>query len=189
MKTSDVIAYQKVLQEMTVPQIQQRFTEVTGEPTRIHHKASLIKRLLWHLQALDEGVQPGPSPRALERAAELAKGISVRKLPPADFAAGDQPSPRGGERAGGGATVSLSLGSDHDDRVPPPGTFIRRQYKGRTLMVRVLDSGFEFEGTTYRTLSAIAKQITGSHWNGFKFFGLYQSQSRPPSGDADGANA
>jgi len=53
-----------------------------------------------------------------------------------------------------------------------PGTQLIRQYKGRTVEVTVLEDGFEYEGRRYRSLSAVAKTVTGSHWNGFNFFGL-----------------
>ena len=59
-----------------------------------------------------------------------------------------------------------------DDRLPPPGTLITRQYKGRTLEVTVLEHGFEHEGEVYRSLSAAAKAITGSHCNGYLWFRL-----------------
>ena len=42
------------------------------------------------------------------------------------------------------------------------------------MFVRVLPKGFEFEGEVYRSLSAIAAKVTGSHWNGFRFFGLHE---------------
>lgn len=53
-----------------------------------------------------------------------------------------------------------------------PGQMLVREYKGRRLVVRVLDSGFEFNGQPYRSLTAIAKAVTGQHWNGRLFFGL-----------------
>ena len=59
-----------------------------------------------------------------------------------------------------------------DARLPAPGTAIVRQYKGRALQVLVLTDGFEFEGQRYKSLSAVAKKITGSHVNGYRFFGL-----------------
>jgi hypothetical protein len=52
------------------------------------------------------------------------------------------------------------------------GTLLTRKYKGRTLQVKVATDGFEFEGEMYKSLSAIAKAVTGSHWNGYHFFGL-----------------
>ncbi len=56
--------------------------------------------------------------------------------------------------------------------LPPPGTVITRPYKGATLQVRVLETGFEFEGEVYKSLSAVAKKVTGSHCNGLAFFRL-----------------
>jgi hypothetical protein len=40
------------------------------------------------------------------------------------------------------------------------------------LQVKVVRDGFEFEGELYKSLSAVAKRVTGSHWNGYKFFNL-----------------
>jgi hypothetical protein len=47
-----------------------------------------------------------------------------------------------------------------------------RRYKGETLRVTVLANGFEFRGDRYGSLSAIAKAVTGTHVNGFRFFRL-----------------
>lgn len=62
-----------------------------------------------------------------------------------------------------------------DPRLPAPGVAIHKQYKGRNYLVTVLDKGFEYEGACYKSLSAVANEITGSHWNGFEFFGLKAS--------------
>lgn len=59
-----------------------------------------------------------------------------------------------------------------DRRLPIPGTVIKKEYKGRTLEVKILEEGFEFNNSTYRTLTAIAKEATGAHWNGYLFFNL-----------------
>jgi hypothetical protein len=47
---------------------------------------------------------------------------------------------------------------------------MKKEYKGRLYEVKVLEKGFEYEGQVYKTLSSIAKAITGAHWNGFLFF-------------------
>ena len=49
-----------------------------------------------------------------------------------------------------------------------------RQYKGQLLQVTVRENGFEYQGTTYPSLSAAANAITGSHTNGYQFFRLGQ---------------
>lgn len=57
-----------------------------------------------------------------------------------------------------------------DTRLPIPGAIIRKEYKGQVLEVKVLEKGFEYEGLSYKTLSAVAKKVTGDHWNGYLFF-------------------
>ena len=53
-----------------------------------------------------------------------------------------------------------------------PGTRLIREWQGRTYDVLVLDDGFSWQGTGYRSLSAIARKITGTAWSGPLFFGL-----------------
>jgi len=60
--------------------------------------------------------------------------------------------------------------------LPPPGNWIERDYKGRTIRVLVVADGFEYESKRYKSLSAIAKAVTGSHMNGFLFFRLWGKQ-------------
>ena len=53
-----------------------------------------------------------------------------------------------------------------------PGAVLTRTYKGERVSVTVLDNGFEYDGDVYRSLTAVARAVTGSHWNGYHFFGL-----------------
>ena len=53
-----------------------------------------------------------------------------------------------------------------------PGTRLVRDWHGNGHTVVVLDDGFEYDGRHWRSLTAIAKAITGTHWNGYRFFGL-----------------
>ena len=53
-----------------------------------------------------------------------------------------------------------------------PGTRLVRDWRGVGHTVIVFDDGFEYEGQRWKSLSAIAKAITGTHWNGPRFFGL-----------------
>jgi hypothetical protein len=59
-----------------------------------------------------------------------------------------------------------------DQRLPIPGTVITKEYKGITVEVKVLEKGFEYNGKIYKSLTAIAKGITGCHWNGYLFFNM-----------------
>jgi len=53
-----------------------------------------------------------------------------------------------------------------------PGTRLLREWQGQTHHVTVVTDGFEYDGTTYRSLTAISRQITGTAWSGPLFFGL-----------------
>ena len=53
-----------------------------------------------------------------------------------------------------------------------PGTRLVRDWHGVVHTVTVLNDGFEYEGQRWKSLTAIAKAITGTHWNGPRFFGL-----------------
>ena len=74
-----------------------------------------------------------------------------------------------GERLDGGNVVLRRIRAD--DR-PIAGTRLTREYQGVEHVVTVLRDGFEYEGRPYRSLSAIARSITGTRWNGWTFFGL-----------------
>lgn len=58
--------------------------------------------------------------------------------------------------------------------MPPvkPGTRLVRTWNGRTITVEATDAGFSFENRTYTSLSAIAREVTGAHWSGPRFFGV-----------------
>ncbi|GIX04598.1 MAG: hypothetical protein KatS3mg114_0467 [Planctomycetaceae bacterium] len=147
------------LEKMSVSQLARRFEEVFGEECRSRHKRYLIRRIAWRLQANAEG---GLSDRARQRAEELACDAEIRVTPPRERKAKTDAEPE---------TIPLPEGQDR--RLPPPGNWIERNYKGRTIRVLVVADGFEYEGQRYKTLSAIAKAVTGSHMNGFLFFRLW----------------
>lgn len=145
------------LRQMTVPELRQRYAEVFGEPSRCRHKQHLIKRIIWRMQANEQG---DLSERARKRAEELANGADLRLT-----------APKVKGTAAPGRTVTMSAPAP-PGRVPPSGTILSRQYEGREVRVLVLEKGFEHEGQVYRSLSAVAKAVTGSHWNGWLFFGI-----------------
>ena len=73
--------------------------------------------------------------------------------------------------------IALAVRNGDQDAVVPgpqikPGTRILRLWQGKTHTVLVLADGFQWDGKTYKSLSAIAKAITGTQWNGYTFFGL-----------------
>jgi hypothetical protein len=147
------------LRAMSVGQLCERYAELFGETSRTRHKAYLIRRIAWRLQAVAEG---DLSERARRRAEELANDAEVRVTPPREFDRRLRP---------GRTSPDLAIVST-DCRLPSPGTAIVRKYKGQTLRVLVLPDALEFDGGRYNSLSAVAKAVTGSHCNGYRFFRL-----------------
>lgn len=62
-----------------------------------------------------------------------------------------------------------------DGAVLGPGTRLVRVWRGQVYEVAVTSSGFEWDGRSYRSLSRLASEITGTHWNGPRFFGLREA--------------
>ena len=153
------------LKRMTVTELRKKHAAVFGEETRSRHKAYLVKRIVWRIQVQAEG---DLSERARQRARELANDTDLRTHAPRKHT----------DDAEHGVVTSVNVRFDHDPRVPMPGAFITREYKGQTILVKVLPKGFEYEGDIYRTLSAVAKAATGKHWNGYHFFQLGQHRKQ-----------
>jgi len=152
------------MQRMTVAELRGKYAEVFGEETRSRHKKHLIRRIAWRLQANEEG---DLSERARRRAAELAADSDVRLTPP----------PKTETARGPRKVRNISI--SQDDRLPLPGTILTREYKGQTVEAKVLPDGFEYAGEVYRSLSAVARAVTGTHWNGFHFFQLGKKGETP----------
>lgn len=158
-RKTDITYQVAVLKRMTVTELRSRYLEVFGEQTRSGNKDFLWKRIAWRIQALAEG---DLTERARRRAEELANDADLRiRRPP------DRPEPPG-ESTTRPAPITFS----DDAGLPMPGTILTRQYKGQTIRVMVLNDGFEYLGEVYRSLSAIAEVVTGSHWSGNLFFGV-----------------
>lgn len=152
------------LETMTTTALCERYAELHGQPVRTRHRRYLIRKIAWRIQAVAEG---DLSERARRRAAELANDADVRVMPPRAAEVRTIPV--------GVATGAAAAHGGHPDdtRLPAPGTALMREYKGRPIRVVVLpDGGFEWEGAKYKTLSALAKAVTGQHINGFRFFHL-----------------
>ncbi len=168
------------LKQMTVRELREKYESVFGEATRAGNKDWLFKRIAWRIQALAEG---DLSERARQRAEFLARDADLRTTAPRDLMAAHRDGV-GGRAARGGAQETEPAFSRADERVPPPGTVLTRGYRGQVYHVVVRDDGFEYDGQVFRSLSAIAKLITGSHWNGLLFFKIAKPRTETA---ADGA--
>ena len=147
-----------------------KYREVFQEETRSRHREHLFRRIAWRLQALAEG---DLSQRARDRAREIARDADLRLIAPPDFFSVS------------GENVTTTTGDrnrrQQDSRLPLPGTFLTRKWKGRILVVEVLKDGFRYESRHYSSLSAIATAVTGTRWNGLAFFGLTRPERKERS--------
>ena len=162
---ADITGQLAALQEMKVAQLRDKYLEVFGQPSRSNNRRYLQKKIAWQIQANAEG---GLSQRALDRIEELAPLAPVRWR-----------QPLGQVDMGQGRVKVGADMSDRDPRLPAPGTVLSRIFKGEEHQATVMEDGFEYQGERYRSLSRIAREITGTNWNGFLFWGL---QSRHGGG-------
>lgn len=140
---------------MSVGELHARYAEAFGEAPRSRNKDYLRKRIAWRIQELAEGTL---SERIKERARALARDADLRIVPP---------------RASNLAPTEAVRGQDpRDRRIPGVGAVLSRTFRGVSHSVTVLDDGFEYQGRYFRSLSAVARAITGTRWNGVAFFGL-----------------
>ena len=148
------------LQEMSVEELREEWRKLYGEEPRGRHRVWLWKRLAWRIQELEYG---GLSERAKKRLEELMPDAELALQVPRDVMKGVELPP------------SRTI---RDKRIPPPGTVLLRRYKGQAITVEVLANGFEWEGRQYRSLSAVAQVVTGSHLNGVRFFHLDRKETK-----------
>ena len=149
------------LRRASLAALRQKHREVFEEETRCRHREHLFRRIAWRLQALAEG---DLTQRARQRAQQVARDADLRAIAPPEFFT-----------VSGEAVRTAPADRNRrprDSRLPLPGTLLRRQWKGRTILVEVLADGFRHENQPYSSLSAIALAVTGTRWNGLAFFGL-----------------
>jgi len=135
------------LERASMADLQHRWQQLIGtEPPR-YNREFLIRRLAHRFQELTHG---GLSQAARTQMNQLLEGAGYDEI--------------GAERADRRPAQGREL--------PVLGTRLIREWNGERHEVTVVQGGFEFQGRRYRSLSAIAAAITGTHWNGPAFFGL-----------------
>jgi hypothetical protein len=140
---------------MRIPALQRVHRLLFGRDSTVTHVLYLRRKLAWELQARAAG---GLSEESRQHALGIAWQTTLRTRAPSS------------SRPSRPVNSTVSLG--HDTRLPPPGTLLRRQFKDKSVLVKVLSAGFEYEGRIFGSLSPIANEVTGGNWNGFVFFGL-----------------
>lgn len=168
MSEIDVRGELRRLGTLSVKQLQAELQQLTGEPPRSNNRIFLSKRIVHQIQLNAYG---GLSERGLARALELGS-VAVARVRPT--------------RSVHDAYKGAYEATEHEPPAPKEatkpdplqvGALLTREYRGRTLAVRVLEHGFGFEGQVYSSLTAIATKVTGSHWNGKLFFGVTKRET------------
>lgn len=161
-----IVAAVEDLRGLTVAALKIKYRELLGEESKSSNKQFLFRRVAWQLQARAEG---NLSERARRRATAIADDRDLRTRAPQAFV--HPPS-----QPATGSTVYLA-GPQRDYRLPKPGTLLIRRFQGGEISVKVLDDGFEYQSRHYRSLSAIAREVTSTRWNGLLFFGLTERRN------------
>jgi Protein of unknown function (DUF2924) len=130
------------LKSMPAPELRLQWQRLFDTPPPRYNRRFLESRLAYRLQELAYG---GLKPATVARLEAL------------------------GEQLDGG---DIAIRRRRADERPIAGTKLIREYQGALHHVTVLQNGYEWEGRPYKSLSAIARAITGTRWNGLVFFGL-----------------
>ncbi len=135
------------LERMNGPELREQWLVLFGSEPPACRSTVLVRRMAHRIQELAYGATSDEVKRRLE---ERRQALGLNDL-----------------------GLSARSGKQRKD-APIVGTRFVREWDGQRWEVTVTHDGYEFRGKTYRSLSAIAKAITGTHWNGRAFFGLYR---------------
>jgi hypothetical protein len=154
---ADLVARLAEVQAWKTGRLRAELERLTGIPSRSWNRPYLIRKVSWLIQQ------------------EARQASDTVDVPTLVTEVRDQPrSPRLD------APIQVLPGrGGRDPRLPRPGTEIVRVYRGLKLTIRALEKGYEWNGLTYSSLTAVARAITGQHWNGPLFFNL-RRRSRGP---------
>jgi len=141
------------LEKLAYADLQERWRMLLGNEPPRYSREFMVKRLAHRLQELAYG---GLAPERREQMDRLLDDAGYNEL--------------AGLRVGGRSRPHHGL--------PVVGTRLVREWDGQRHEVTMVHGGFEYRGRRFRSLSAIAKLITGTHWNGPRFFGLRDGRER-----------
>ena len=146
------------LKNASLPELQNKYKELLNtKETPCDNKLFLLRRIAYKLQEIKSGGLPEPIKGKIKDLMLKYDPVNNKALRPQVMSAGKE---------------SNSLPLLRDKRLPIPGTVIIKKYKGQVIQVKVLEKGFEYNNMYHKSLSSIAHEITGDHWNGYNFFNL-----------------
>ena len=141
-----ILARLAAMKAMSVNELKTEWQAMFDAPAPNNSRTFLESRLAYRIQELTYGGPDKQTRRLLDLLADEVEGTLTRKAQIAD------------------------------PRNPVVGTKLIREWDGTAHTVTVLKEGFEWAGQRYKSLSAVARAITGTRWNGYRFFGLRESK-------------
>ena len=147
--TDGVLARLAALKTTPTPELRRQWRELFDTDPPLYNRRFLESRLAYRIQELAYG---GLKPETIKRLEAL------------------------GEQLDGG---DIAVRKRRMDDRPIAGTRLIREWQGIEHCVTVLQDGFEYSGRPYKSLSAVARAVTGTRWNGWTFFGLKSQRGRP----------
>ena len=141
-KQDPIPARLAALKTTSTPDLKQQWRDLFDSEPPPFNRRYLESRLAYRIQELAYG---GLKPETIRRLERLGEGLD------------------GGDRTKSGIRADFH---------PIAGTRLIREWQGVEHVVTVTADGFEWQGRPYKSLSAIARAITGTRWNGWVFFGL-----------------
>ena len=152
---NSVLRQLATLQTMTLEQLREKWLDLYGNEPPRYKKQFLIKRLAYRIQELFYG---GLSETAKTRLRQIAQDDPV-------------------------ATVERKVSEERKSNENIlSGTRFVRVWNDHRYEVTAREKGFEYDGRVFRSLSAVAREITGTRWNGKVFFGLKKSYGKKNGG-------
>ena len=153
----DIVEIQKELEALPIKELRERFALYYSYTPQTRNKAHFVSKIIW---AIQRDLNGDISSQARKNALRIANDRDVRER----FQT-PQKAPEKTEKQI--QTISYKPKSEL-----LPGTILTRNHKGRDIRATVLDNGFEWDGRWFKSLSAIAREVTGTQWNGKLFFGI-----------------
>jgi hypothetical protein len=150
--TDTVLARIAALKAQPITNLKQQWRELFESEPPPYNRSFLEHRLAYRIQELAYG---GLKPETIKRLKAIAEDLD-----------------------GGDPARRRRLANDR----PIAGTRLIREYQGVEHCVTVRDEDFEYQGRPYKSLSAVARAITGTRWNGWTFFGFSPFQIRSATG-------
>lgn len=141
------------LRTAPMAELRSRYRELTGSEFRGRNRVMLWRRVAWHLQAKEQG--------GLSEAAQTKLDALVAEVTP--LLLNGAPKRKQAPTKPG---------------VPAVGTVIVRVWHGVEHRITVLDGGFALAGVAYPSATALARHVTGQHWNGLLWLGLAQRKAK-----------